>query len=374
MLPMSNDFLFPPPLAPSVILPISPISERVIDQWTPASEFETYGLVVAIRFLERSAFDTLARLVDPRGGYLLLSTFIEEERETRLESRGEQMERTGTGADNGVGNTAKSVTNERGAVRRRRRKGLGDSGDSFDPLSPRASASLLSSGESPGRRRTGSSPSLDTAYRREDDDIHGVGVDPNASGHATDKEDNGGHLRDLKEDRGKGRMEHNHESDDDDGNSSIAVEGERCSGSEGAERHPLGVEGLEADDKPKFIQVGGSVAAARGTQERRVPARKDPNSTKKGKGKQKRQSAAAAMPRWPHDSPKDPKKILRRGELARHFGDHHGFEVLEDSIERLPDGRPIACFLARRVSEIGSDQESERETAGKRNYRRSRVT
>ncbi|CAN0596446.1 unnamed protein product, partial [Ectocarpus sp. 12 AP-2014] len=47
-------------------------------------------------------------------------------------------------------------------------------------------------------------------------------------------------------------------------------------------------------------------------------------------------------------SPRDYKKILRRGELARYFGDRHGFEVLEDSVERLPDGRPVACFLARR--------------------------
>ncbi|CAN0090289.1 unnamed protein product, partial [Laminaria digitata] len=76
------------------------------------------------------------------------------------------------------------------------------------------------------------------------------------------------------------------------------------------------------------------------------------------KGKKGPRSAAAAlaaavgaatMARWPHDSPRDPKKILRRGELAQYFRDRHGFEVVEDSVERLPDGRPVACFLARRL-------------------------
>eukprot|EP00752_Nemacystus_decipiens_P009248 g8261.t1 len=66
-----------------------PVGEqRIITPLTPASGYGAFTLVVAIRFLERSAFDTLARLVDPRGGYILLSTFIEEERETMAENGG----------------------------------------------------------------------------------------------------------------------------------------------------------------------------------------------------------------------------------------------------------------------------------------------
>lgn len=159
--------------------------------------------MVAIRFLERSAFDTLARLVDPRGGYILLSTFIEEERETPRKTVGDG------GGDESTGG------------------GVGSSGV--------------------GREKEGGSPRF-AAVR--------VG--------------------------GTSRKNNKH----------------------------------------------GSTAA---TLEAAI--------------------AAATLARWPHASPRDYKKILRRGELARYFGDRHGFEVLEDSVARLPDGRPVACFLARRVSE-----------------------
>ncbi|CAM9899473.1 unnamed protein product, partial [Scytosiphon promiscuus] len=67
---------------PSVSTAAGAEEERILCPSTPSSEHGAYALVVAIRFLERSAFDTLARLVDPRGGYILLSTFIEEETET----------------------------------------------------------------------------------------------------------------------------------------------------------------------------------------------------------------------------------------------------------------------------------------------------
>lgn len=156
--------------------------------------------MVAIRFLERSAFDTLARLVDPRGGYILLSTFIEEERET-----------------------PRKVSRDAG----------GQSGDG------------TGGGRSVGKGQEGESP------RR------------------------------------------------------VAVD-------------------VDASNKNKPGLTAAALEAA---------------------------TAAATLARWPHASPRDYKKILRRGELARYFGDRHGFEVLEDSVDRLPDGRPIACFLARRVSE-----------------------
>lgn len=190
-----------PPPPPPYLAP----EDRIIGPATPPSEYGTFALVVAIRFLERSAFDTLARLVDPRGGYLLLSTFIEEERETP-------------------------------------RKAVRDAG-----------------GESAGG------------------DVGG---------------------------RGAGR-----EKKKEEGSSQPAV--------------AVGVGGTKSrKNKP------GSTAAAL-----------------------EAATAAATLARWPHASPRDYKKILRRGELARYFGDRHGFEVLEDSVVRLPDGRPVACFLARRVSE-----------------------
>lgn len=208
--------LSPPPLVSSHTTHRE-IKERIIHPSTLASEFEAYGLVVAIRFLERSAYDTLARLVDPRGGYILLSTFIEEERETPALATG------GSG-----------------------RSGMG---------------------------RLRSAP------------------------HSNTKKKGQGGAGTLSRRR-------------------VLV---------GTEEEGVATEAARAGNKKK--EMRGSAAAAL-----------------------EAAAAAATMARWPHNSPKDPKKILRRGELARYFGDRHGFEVLEDSVERLPDGRPVACFLARRVS------------------------
>eukprot|EP00904_Undaria_pinnatifida_P007323 jgi/Undpi1/3720/HiC_scaffold_16.g07090.m1 len=191
--------------------------DRVISKSTTASEYGAYSLVIAIRFLERSAFDTLARLVDPRGGYLLLSTFIEEDRET-VPREGERHENEARASDKGGkegGGGAKEGNCEGGSLgvgsEERRRKGRGGSGvDSFG--------------------RTGAA--------------------------------------------------------------ALAV-------------------------------------AAR----------------------------AATMARWPHDSPRDPKKILRRGELAQYFRDRHGFEVVEDGVDRLPDGRPGEWPVKREIKTGGGERE-----------------
>lgn len=53
----------------------------------------------------------------------------------------------------------------------------------------------------------------------------------------------------------------------------------------------------------------------------------------------------------PYEHPKDPRKVLERGELARVFGPEGGmgFETVEDRLEILPDGRVLSAFLARRV-------------------------
>jgi hypothetical protein len=42
-------------------------------------------------------------------------------------------------------------------------------------------------------------------------------------------------------------------------------------------------------------------------------------------------------------------QVLRRGELASVFTAARGWQVVEDSERRLPDNRPLNCFLARRV-------------------------
>ena len=54
----------------------------------------------------------------------------------------------------------------------------------------------------------------------------------------------------------------------------------------------------------------------------------------------------------PYEHPKDPRKVLEHGELARVFGPEGGmgFETVEDRLEMLPDGRFLSAFLARRVS------------------------
>jgi SAM-dependent methyltransferase len=44
-------------------------------------------------------------------------------------------------------------------------------------------------------------------------------------------------------------------------------------------------------------------------------------------------------------SPKNPRFLLKPGELASHFND---FDILIDDVEHLDDGRPLSRFLARR--------------------------
>jgi len=44
--------------------------------------------------------------------------------------------------------------------------------------------------------------------------------------------------------------------------------------------------------------------------------------------------------------PKNPKFLLRKGELAETFSD---FDILVDEIEYLDDGRPTNCFIAQKV-------------------------
>ncbi|CAM9599217.1 unnamed protein product [Discosporangium mesarthrocarpum] len=165
---------------------------------TSASGKGSYSLVVVVRFLERNACDTLAQLVDPSGGYIFFSTFIEEE----VTLAGEETE-------------------------------------------PKVSAGAAAFGSGSGR-----------------DDVRGV--------------------------RG-GRKE--------------------------------------------TVRKGKERAAAK-------------------------QSTAEFRRRWPHHSPKDPKKVLRRGELAESFGTRQGFEVVEDSVERLADGRPVSCFLARKTPQSRSSPSS----------------
>jgi hypothetical protein len=45
-------------------------------------------------------------------------------------------------------------------------------------------------------------------------------------------------------------------------------------------------------------------------------------------------------------------QVLRRGELASVFTAARGWQVVEDSERRLPDNRPLNCFLARRVRSV----------------------
>ncbi|CBN76916.1 conserved unknown protein [Ectocarpus siliculosus] len=231
--------------------------EMIIRPSTPASEYGTYALVVAIRFLERSAFDTLVRLVDPRGGYVLLSTFIEEERET-----------------------------------------------------PRVLGGAVGGGGPGGGLRNGErSPSL-----------------------PSNREGRGGLAFSDRRDGG----------------------GEATTGNPAAEAEERLLKSAlpsESRDAP----AGGGSSVQPGVEgvgkEERTPVGKARKKNKPGSAAAALEAAAAAatLARWPHSSPRDYKKILRRGELARYFGDRHGFEVLEDSVERLPDGRPVACFLARRM-------------------------
>lgn len=223
---------------------------------------DVYSLVVSIRFLERKAFDTLANLVDPRGGYILLSTFVEEEQPNQQHSipaaaaprAGQRAQGVGAGGIGGKGGTD--------GVAGSTDKAIQNGGDtSFEK----------------GDARAG----LENGSRKEASAGGKTGV---------------GH-------RVKGRG---------------GARGATGSGATGGRK--------------KISLKKGAIAAAAAAAE-----------------------AAAIMARWPHETPRDASKILRRGELARVFGGRHGFEILEDSVERLPDGRPISCFLARKVSDSYSN-------------------
>ncbi|CAM9831077.1 unnamed protein product [Ascophyllum nodosum] len=218
------------------------LEEQIIRPSTPLEEFDAYGLVVVVRFLERAAFETLARLVDPRGGYLLVSTFVEEETEA-LPKGGEPLARGG---------------NRRGG----------------------------------GGAESGPLRALDEGSPHYRDSFSSRAIDDHSQGEPVVVE---GHL-DAK-----------------------------------------GGETTRTRDVP-------SLGSGRGGNYAR-PGRTRRNASSRGTITGGRKSQAVA--RWPHSNPRDPGKILRRGELAEVFGDL-GFEVLEDSVERLADGRPMACFLARK--------------------------
>lgn len=269
--------------------------------------------MVAIRFLERSAFDTLARLVDPRGGYILLSTFIEEERETlALGSGGASMRRR-----NSAAGTRGVVCDPRGSASTSTQENAGNTGGNDGGPAVIATNGLVGA---VGECKTDGSSGHKSAYNT------------------------------TTTTRGEGRSALSHASAARTGGATATPTARAC-----------GV----LVEQPGSRDVGGPKHAGRCS---RLRVNTDKSTGGGGGGgdravdggrkKKKRGSpaaileaavAAATMARWPHDSPKDPKKILRRGELARYFGDRHGFEVLEDSVERLPDGRPVACFLARRV-------------------------
>lgn len=192
--------------------------------------------MVTVRFLERAAFETLARLVDPRGGYLLLSTFIEEEEEEEVD-----------------------VMPEGASV---------ESSPSYVLAS--ATRSLLEE--------------TAVTIKAGQGDVSG----------------NGGMV------------------------------------SRGGSYSRCGIARPEGA-RPCVVAGGGPGSAGAVSKQRGASA------------------ATWTMTRWPHETPRDPNKVLRRGELARVFGERLGFEVVEDSVERLADGRPVACFLARKVSEIMND-------------------
>lgn len=246
--------------------------------------------MVAIRFLERSAFDTLVRLVDPRGGYVLLSTFIEEERETPRELGGA----VGGGPGGGPRNGERSPSLPRNREEREGRGGLAFS-DRRDGQA--GCAAVVAAGDDDDERVAAAVPTVRatpvvvTAAVGGGDALPSESRDAAAAGSGS-----GSSLVQTGVEAGAGKEQHT----------------------------PVGK--ARKKNKPGSAAAALEVAAA-----------------------------AATLARWPHSSPRDYKKILRRGELARYFGDRHGFEVLEDSVERLPDGRPVACFLARRVSEGGGE-------------------
>lgn len=244
--------------------------ERVIGPSTPASEFASYGLVVAIRFLERKAFDTLARLVDPRGGYLLLSTFIEEEHP--YEQRGSRASKPAVPTPFAAAAIAPATSKVRHS----------DRVPTSESVNDLQASGSVSSGMPDARG--------DTSFAAEETATGTTSLEGVSEG-GSGKVSRGEHG--ARENEVKGKSE--------DGS----------------------VEDGRVPKRPSLNR--GALAAAAAAEK------------------------AAIMSRWPHETPKDASKILRRGELARVFGGRHGFEILEDTIERLPDGRPIACFLARKV-------------------------
>ncbi|CAN0257812.1 unnamed protein product, partial [Ectocarpus sp. 13 AM-2016] len=265
--------------------------ELIIRPSTSASEYGTYALVVAIRFLERSAFDTLVRLVDPRGGYVLLSTFIEEERETPRAFGGAVGGGPGGGPHNGErslglpsnleGRGGLAFSDRRGGKAGCAATAAADDHEGVAAAVPTVSATpvVVTAAVRGGEATTGD-PAAEAEERLLKSDLPSESRDAPAAG--------GSPVQTGVEGAGK------------------------------EERTPVG----KARKKNKPGSAAAALEAA---------------------------AAAATLARWPHSSPRDYKKILRRGELARYFGDRHGFEVLEDSVERLPDGRPVACFLARRM-------------------------
>lgn len=272
--------------------------------------------MVAIRFLERSALDTLARLVDPRGGYILLSTFIEEEREVLASTSG--------GGD---------------SMRRRSSGAAGTRGVVFYPRGSKASTQARAGDTADGNGGGGGGGGS-----------AGVGADSLVRSVRGCKGDVDGHESSNNNATMGGGAAYASTAGTAAADTTATPTARASGGLEQAEGQS--VDGNKHTGQ--FSRLRVSTGKSNGKSHRGGGAR----VVDAGKKTKKRGSAAAileaavaaaTMARWPHDSPKDPKKILRRGELARHFGDRHGFEVLEDSVERLPDGRPVACFLARRV-------------------------
>lgn len=285
----------PPPLSPCVFMYFAPVhvhylstKERIIRPATPASEYGAFALVVVIRFLERSAFDTLARLVDPRGGYILLSTFIEEERETAV------VPGSGGGRE-GRGVSARKEKKENSTWR-----------GSLKAASAATAAAIAAAAAA-------AASAVATAAT-----TAGVGSGTGRGNRETGLEE--------RDDRSCGQ----------ENEATVTADGTR-------------------DHHEKAWRAAAATAAAEGQGDIAgapvATETKNRKKTKPGSAAAALAAAAAAatLARWPHASPRDAKKILRRGELARYFGDRHGFEVLEDSVVRLPDGRPVCCFLGRRV-------------------------
>lgn len=313
-----------------------PAEEQVVRPSTPATEHGAYALVVAIRFLERSAFDTLARLVDPRGGYILLSTFIEEE--TEITPPGATQSGEGRGCLRG------SAGGDFGGSAGKEERSLGDV---F--TSPVAGAAA---GRSKGRG--GNKASVPRADREGGQQGERVGMSTDADTGAATGDTTSTVGTPITTAMPLASSSSSLWSEEEWG---IASPGEQSGNLLAEHRRP------DVDSSNSSVNRENSEARTENTyptgkiQKRKPGSKPAARKRKPGSAAAALEAAAAAatMARWPHASPRDPKKILRRGELARYFGGRHGFEVLEDSVERLPDGRPVACFLARKVRSQGGD-------------------